>query len=242
MADPLLIRCPACRHVVSLPDEFLGKVVTCMQCRAAFTAPAPAGDGLTAPTLLRPGRRKVSAFLFVPMFGLLLLGAAGVLVNGYLYVALKEDPGTAKTFAGWLIRQQAKETPDDEPGPKGKDGKATSPTAEDQQRWEARRKAFEADQERRIDESAAAAAPYVGAVQGPFALVSLGVLAGGMAFAARRFYWLAFVGCFLAMVNLNHACCVPGAVVGIWGFFALISDEGRRHFDREPSSVSASGQ
>jgi len=174
--------------------------------------------------------------VFVPMFGLLLLGGAGVLVNGYLYFTFKHDPAAAKAFAGWLLRQQAKDTPDDEPKAKGPNGKAKPPTPEEKEEQDARKrdrqKAFEEDQERRIDASAGAAAPYVGPLQGPFALVSLGVFAGGVAFAARRFYWLAFVGCALAVVNINHACCVPGAVVGVWGFLALISEEGRRHFGR----------
>jgi hypothetical protein len=160
------------------------------------------------------------------MFGLLLLGAAGTFVNGYLYYTFRSDPEAARTFAAWIIRQQAKERPDDAPPPAG-------PLSDEEKRErEERAKAFQADQERRVDETAAAAAPFVGPMQGPFALVSLGVLAGGVAFAARRGYWLAFLGCALAILNVNHVCCVPGAVVGVWGFFALISDDGRRHFGR----------
>lgn len=222
MPDPIVTRCPSCRHLLTVPADYVGKVVTCLECHAAFEA-AP-GDA--PPRLVRPGRRKVSPFLFVPMFGLLLLGAAGVIVNGYLYFTFRADPAAAKTFAAWLFRQQAKEVPDDEP-------KAAGPLPEDEQRRRAaRRQAFAEDQGRRVDESAAAAAPYLAPVQGPFALVSLGVFAGGLAFALRRFYWLAFAGCGLAILNANHACCLPGAVVGVWGFFALISDEGRRHFGR----------
>jgi hypothetical protein len=226
MPDPVVIRCPDCHHLVAVPEDFLGKVVTCLECRAAFTAPARDGDALTAPKLIRPGRRKVPAFVFVPMLGLLLLGTAGVMVNGYLYFTFRNDPEAAKDFAAWGYRQMSKERPDDEP-------KAKGPLPEEEaRRREERAKEFQAGQERRVEESAAAAAPFVGPVQGPFALVSLGVLAGGVAFAARRGYWLAFAGCLLAVVNVNHMCCVPGAVAGVWGFFALISEEGRRHFGR----------
>jgi hypothetical protein len=225
MPDPAVVRCPACSHLLYLPEDFLGKVVTCLECHATFRAPTRNGDGLTAPEVIRPGVRKVSPFVFMPMIGLLLLGAAGVIVNGYLYFTFKSDPDAARTFALWALRQQAKETPDEE--------KPNGPLSEaDRERQEARRKAFADDQEKRIDETAAAAAPVIGPIQGPFALVSLGVLAGGIAFAARRCYWLAFVGCGLAALNVNHLCCVPGAVVGIWGIFALISNEGRRHFGR----------
>src|SRR5436190_15773468 len=101
MPDPVVTRCPACGHLLAIPEDFLGKVVTCLECHAAFTAPARAGDALTAPVLVRPGVRKVSPYLFVPMLGLLLLGAAGTMVNGYLYVTFKADPAAAKTFAQW---------------------------------------------------------------------------------------------------------------------------------------------
>jgi hypothetical protein len=230
MPDPVVIRCPACQHLLSVPEDFLGRVVTCLECHAAFESPARSGDTLTAARLIRRGRQKVAPLVFVPMLGLLLLGTAGVLVNGYLYIAPRHDPEVARSFVRGVLWQQAKEAPDDEPQPKGPDGKPIPLTEEEQSEREARRRAFLEEQERRIEERAEAAVADLGAMQGPFALVSLGVLAGGIAFALRRFYWLAFVGCFLAVVNFNHACCVPGALVGIWGFFALISDDGRRHF------------
>src|SRR5687768_3588013 len=103
---PVVTRCPACRHLLTVPDDFLGKVVTCLECRAAFEAPAQTGDAFTAPKLVRPGRFKVPAFVFVPMYGLLLLGAAGVIVNGYLFVTFRNDPEAAKAFAAGLFRQQ----------------------------------------------------------------------------------------------------------------------------------------
>ena len=36
----------------------------------------------------------------------------------------------------------------------------------------------------------------------------------------------------LASLNFVHACCVPGALAGVWGLLMLGSDEGREHFAR----------
>ena len=219
MSEASIVNCPACAKPVAIPAEYLGRIVHCVQCKATFTASDP-------PTLVRRTPSKISPFFFVPTFGLLLLGAAGVAANGYLYFAIANDPNVAKDYARGIVRELAETKPSDLP---------KSPKTEDEKSAVAEtRKAFDAEQDRRIEASAEAMVPYMRSVQGPFALVSLGVFAGGLAFALRRWYVLAFVGCALAVANVNQACCIPGAVVGLWGFFALISEEGRRYFGRIP--------
>jgi hypothetical protein len=54
--------------------------------------------------------------------------------------------------------------------------------------------------------------------------------AGGVAMIRRKGYRLAQVSCLVAALNLPHLCCVPGAVLGLWGLLLLMSDEGREHF------------
>jgi hypothetical protein len=226
MPDPVVVRCPTCRHLVNIPEDYLGRVVTCLECHTPFTAPVRDGDRLTEP-VARP-RRGLPPAVVVPLVGLLLLGAAGLAVNGYLYHALGTDPEAGKALARGALRALAAERPADEPTPAGL-------TPEQAKEWKAdRQRRFQDDQERRIEEQAAEWAPSLQArrpVRLAFAAVSLGVFAGGLAFALRRFYPLAFVGCGLAAINSpDLGCCFPGAVVGVWGFFVLISDGGRRYF------------
>lgn len=228
MPDPVVIRCPACNHLLHVPEDYLGKVVICLECKASFAAPAREGDALTAPRPLP--RRTVPAFVFVPMFGLLLLGVVEMAVNGYCYVAFGRDPEVAKSFTRTVLRQLALDTPPDVPA---KIDPKKPPTDEERAKRDERVREFRDEQERRIEERAADWAPRLRPARGAFFLVGVGVFAGGLAFALRRFYSLAFLGCFFAAVGSpDLGCCFPGAIVGIWGFFALISEEGRRYFGK----------
>jgi hypothetical protein len=62
--------------------------------------------------------------------------------------------------------------------------------------------------------------------------VSAAVFVGGLSVVRRRNYRFAQIACVLAAVNVAHACCVPGALFGLWGLLMLNSDEGREHFRR----------
>jgi hypothetical protein len=213
----LVTACPSCTTPVAVPADFLGKVVHCVRCKATFTAPAAAGE---SPTLIRRGR--LSTFLLVPTVSLLLLGTAGLFVNGYLLARFNADPAAADTFARGLLREIAANDP-----PNAKELAKLDPAEQ-----AARREQFVADQERKLDAATPDYSKWVQWLQLPGLLTSGVVLLGGLAFALRKPYWLAFVGCLAAAVNVNHACCVPGFVAGLWGFLAAISDEGRRHFQK----------
>lgn len=232
MPESAVVRCPACSHLVAVPEEYFGKVVTCLQCHAVMEVPVRELMKQQPVRLVRPGRRKVAPFVFVPMFGLLLLGGAGVLVNSYLWYSMSRDEEVAKSFVRFLVLQQIKESPEPLERRRDADGKLIPPTEAEVAEAEARQRDFVQDQEKRIAETVAVTAPYAAPAQIPFIFVSLGVFLGGVAFAARRWYPLAFIGCGLALLNINHACCVPGAIVGIWGVIALISEDGRRHFNK----------
>ncbi|MGL4424384.1 MAG: hypothetical protein ACRCZF_27260 [Gemmataceae bacterium] len=216
MAEAIVVACPACRTPVAVPTEFLGQVVHCLKCQATFRAP-------TAPTepaaLLKRPRGKIPPLLLIPLYGLLLLGFAGVATNLFLAYEFRTNPEAAKNYSRGVIRQLAETKPPGE-APKEKD------------KAQERSEQFWAEQDAKVEEAAAQMAPYLQPMQLPFALVSAGVLAGGLAFAFRKPYWLGFLGCICAIVNVNQACCIPGAVVGLWGLFALISEEGRHYFGR----------
>jgi hypothetical protein len=225
--EPLLTRCPHCQHALNLPEAYLGQVVSCLECHAPFRAPVRAGDGLTAPEPL-PKPTRIPARLFVPTFGLLLLGFAGLFINGYLAVWMNGDPEAAGKFAEANLFFMLETDP---PPAKTKDGQAEKLPPEE----EKKRREENADKQQRLAKDAAArvSAPGMIRIRIAFAAVSLGVVAGGFCIALRRGYWYCFVACALVSVNSpDIGCCFVGIVVGIWGFMALISDEGRRHFGR----------
>ena len=232
MPESVVIRCPSCQHLLNIPETFLGQVVTCLECKTPFQAPIRDGETLTA-AVARPKASKIPARIFVAIYGLLLLGFAGVMVNGYLLYWFGADPNGAKNFVEANLQFMTANKPD---APKADLNRKRS---EDEEKRDAdKTKVFQDEQERKTRD--AAATVPVGKMQLRrllFLLMSVGVLLGALAFLLRRFYAMAFVGCFLAATNSpDIGCCFFGAIVGAWGFFSLISDEGRRYFGRLKST------
>jgi hypothetical protein len=208
-----VIACPACKHPLRVPLDWLGTQVQCPECKAMFLAPVREHGKLGAPQLLsRPGapaaapRPKGDPMLLMPAFGLLLIGFAGLTVNVWTTVRHARDDGAA-TNDVLQITQQGRQTGLVNDGPE-------DPAARAQ-----------------FDEERAARRAKVIRVLVPlFAVVSALVFYGGIAIATRRHYRMAQLGCALAMVNIANGCCIPGAVAGLWGLLMLNSDEGREHF------------
>jgi hypothetical protein len=48
--------------------------------------------------------------------------------------------------------------------------------------------------------------------------------------ARLRWYPLALIGCFLAMINFSNLCCIPGLPLGLWGFIVLLRSDVRTAF------------
>ena len=92
------ITCPGCGKPLHVPAAAVGKPARCPHCRAAFRLPAnPDGSpGVPEPVRRGPGIPRV---LVVPGFGLLILGLAGTLVNGYLAARMTREPGFDLEFA-----------------------------------------------------------------------------------------------------------------------------------------------
>ena len=228
MPESVVIRCPSCQHLLDIPEAFLGRVVTCLECKCPFQAPVRDGDRLTA-AVARPKTARIPARIFVALYGLLLLGFAGVLVNGYLFYWFGADPNGAKNFVESNLQFMTANKPD---APKADANRKRS--EDDEKRDAEKSKEFQDEQDRKTRD--AAATVPVGELRFRrllFLLMSVGVLLGALAFLLRRFYAMAFVGCFLAAINSpDLGCCFFGAIVGAWGFFALISDEGRKYFGR----------
>lgn len=210
-AETEVIACPACRHLVRVPADWLGTPVQCPECQAKFTAPLRDGDRLTEAKLLTkpitptaaPSRRS-DPLLALPAFGLILVGFASLIANGYLFVHFLTSGDGGR---GWVknqmpvLRQMG-----------------VKPQADD------------ADQEASADQVANQLAPKFLWVWLAAGIVASLELAAGVAMLRRKNYRLAQLGCALAGLNLPHLCCVPGAVFGLWGLLLLMSDEGREHF------------
>jgi hypothetical protein len=208
-----VIACPACKHLVRVPLDWLGTQVQCPECKSMFRAPVRGADGkLTEPELISrpadaapaPPARKPDLMLLLPAFGLLLCGVTGTLVNGFLLYLFVADPAGAR---GWARNQM----PALRQVGFGKPGTPEEMAAEDERNAEQ------------------LANTYRWLIPVSFA-VSATVFAGGVAIVRRRNYRLAKLACVLAPLNVAHACCVPGAFFGLWGLLMLGSDEGREHF------------
>ncbi|QEL17330.1 hypothetical protein [Limnoglobus roseus] len=225
MPEPLLIRCPHCNHALSLPEEFLGQIVSCLECRSPFRAPVREGDKLTAAEKL-PRPVRIPVRLFVPTFGLLLLGFAGLFVNLYLAWWFQADPKAAGQFAEANMFFMLETDP---PAEKPKDGQKLTDDEEKKRREDQAER-----QQQLVKEAAGKVSPEgMKRVRLAFAAVSLGVLVGGFCFALRKGYYFCYFACLLAALNSpDIGCCFIGVVIGVWGFMVLISDEGQQYFRR----------
>jgi hypothetical protein len=206
-----VILCPACAHLLRVPLDWLGQTVQCPECKAMFKAPVRNGNALTAPELISSPsvvvgsqRKNLDAMLLLPAFGLLFCGVIGVIVNGVFLWKLVVDQDGGHEWAMNQIHALRKS------------GFGTQGPLE--------------TQEQRDEQDAMQLLRYYRWFVPLSLVVSVGVFLGGLSIALRWNYWLGQVGCVLAMVNIAHACCVPGAVAGLWGLLMLNSEEGRGHF------------
>ena len=202
-AETEVISCPACKHALRVPSDWLGQPVQCPQCQATFTAPRREGGALTEAVLLsesKPAKtppKKADAALWLPAFALMLLGVVSLVVNSLTLADIASDPAQFEerkkadaVAAVKLLGQDPKEV-------------ANSPLAA----WR-----------------------FLAAVSLWCILCGAASFAGGLGMALRKWYWLARLGSALAVVNLAGCCCVPGALVGVWSWMLLRTDEGREHF------------
>ena len=103
-----VIACPACKHLVRVPLDWLGTQVQCPECQAMFRAPIRVDGKLTDAELLsRPesapaapkSRTSADLMLLLPAFGLLLCGLVGAAVNGWLLFMILSDPAGGREWA-----------------------------------------------------------------------------------------------------------------------------------------------
>ncbi len=223
--EEILIPCPACGTKLRTPHSALGQIVFCSECKAPLRLPT-SSDG--KPVRVFGGKGKTYAVppkVLIPLLGLLILGAAGMIVNGYLFYLFETRPRFDKEVALAFVHQWRSTITD--PAEAVRKDKALT----DEQKTAGIEKA-QAEQALDDDKIAMAWAPWIRKLSPWFALVSFGELLGGIAFLRKRWMPLAWLGCLCAAGNLLHGCCFPGAIVAIWGAFVLISTEGRQYFGK----------
>src|SRR5579885_3397650 len=228
MADHLTT-CPGCGRPLHVPADAVGKPAHCPHCRAGFVIPAGPGGAPGEPRLTARRRPPLPRPLVVPAFGLLMLGLAGTLVNGYLSARFVLQPGFDRQYALTQVRQVRSiealpggRPADDWPhAPRAAAGGAAAAVA-----------TIEAAEDLADEQLADVWTPSMKPVH--FASTAISALAalGGLAILRGRFYPLAILGCAAAVVNVNHLCCLPGALLGVWGLLALARDDVRAHFKR----------
>jgi hypothetical protein len=231
-----LIPCPACGRTLGLPADAVGKPLNCPHCAAAFHVPRGTG-GLPGPiTAGVPPRRFATDLprgLLIPAIALLMIGFAGVLVDGYLSFRFATQPNATRDYAlGRAVEARsilgmgdAKETASE------RWGHATHAAAAGAALTLAAGNFIDDDADARL---AAAWAPSVARASWLSLAASVLAAAGGACMLSGRFYWLALAGCVAATLNVNHLGCVPGGIAGVWGILTLVRDEGRLHFGITP--------
>jgi len=228
-----VIICPhaPCGKSLRMPLDAIGQPLSCPYCRTAIGV-ALGDDGRpTAPVVLRVGAR-LPRMLLVPAVALLVLGTAGVFANGYIAADAAARPGAdieqARRQVGDLNNLDEMSGPKDTKKAKPNE----EPTAIDLIAVVGGQAAATGVVEVRNDAIARAWAPWVVPINSIFAGVSLFVALGGFLILRGHGYWFALLACFAAVLNFNHACCFPGAIVGLWGILTLVRDDGRKHFGK----------
>lgn len=235
MSDPRFpITCPGCGRPLGVPPTAVGRPAHCPHCRAVFDLPAnPDGTpGVPVPRRVRP-KLNIPRLLFVPAVGLVVLGIAGTFVGGFLAVRFATVEGADRDYARGLVRQIRGIDAADRAGRPTDEGWPQLPHAAV---LGAGLAAGSNDVLERVKDERLAAewGPSVAPINRLSLLLSVATLAGGAALVGGRFYWLALAGCVAAAVNVNHLCCIPGAMLGGWGVLGLVRDEGRAYFGIRP--------
>ena len=231
--DHAVITCPhgPCGRSLRLPVGAIGQPLSCPYCRTSIGVEL-GPDGRPGPArVLRAGAR-LPRMLLVPAIALMILGTGGVFTNGYIALDAATRPGAdleqARRQVGDLRNL------DEMTGPKSskKDKPTEDPTPLDLFAAVAGQAAATGETLRGEDAMARAWAPEVVRINAIFAGVSLFSAVGGFLILRGWGYWIALLACVAAILNVNHACCFPGTVAGLWGILVLVRDEGRRHFGK----------
>jgi predicted Zn finger-like uncharacterized protein len=233
---PNTIHCPSCNRELRVPDDLLGKKVKCPACSTTFTAsvagPEAAPQAAPAPPVLQesgaepapvPQRRPTPDEVegaydqdFEPSArpstsrrsrGLAVLRAPAIclLVSSVVGV-----------LGAGLIFLNA----------------AFVPKAEAEAQMQVKQPP-RSDQERQFQSF------FLGFFYGPgaavlhlvFIGVNLLIILSSVMMLIGKLRWLAYIGCVLAILNLDCGCCLLGIPFGIWSLIALNNADAKAAFE-----------
>ncbi len=230
----LRITCPnrACGQPLNLPSEAVGQPLSCPHCRSSLHVSLTPEGSVESITMAVAGWRVPRQY-FVPGLALLMVGLTAMVMNGYLAARCYSDDRFALDYA----RNRARDL---------RNGQEVNFLQDDTKRKEA-------TSDELFGALAGSAAAYAvpanademtGQMWAPwiypsrFVAMALGAFSalGGYCMLRGRGYLIACAGCIAAILNVNElACCVPGALAGIWGILMLVRDDGRRYFRIAPN-------
>ena len=228
-----LITCPnpACAQPLNLPGDAIGKPLSCPHCLSALNVTLTETGEVSSVAMARKSGMNVPRQFLVPGFALLILGLAGVFVNGYIALKCRTDDGFALRYSrhraedfrdgglGAIAggKSQKEVSPDDLFGALAGSAASAGKTADEVERvalgWE----------------------PWI--YPSRYAAMGLGAITalGGFCILRGRGYGAALLGCVAAVLNINElGCCFPGGIAGVWGILMLVRDDGRRYFRIAP--------
>ncbi len=203
------IFCPACNNKLRVPDDLMGQEVQCPKCQRMFTAPPP------PTTSIRPADQAEASPRPMP---------------------IRPSNGFEEDEDRWDVERRQQPGPN--PMPPGIFLAVAALLGVLVNLGDIALTVFFPN----FFKQAVANNPFGGAAGGVdigaikvvmsvvCLLVSLVSLTGAVAMIRRRVWWLAIVGCFVAIFNVNEFCCLLGAPAGIWGLIVLFNENTRRTF------------
>jgi hypothetical protein len=206
-----LIHCPSCSFRLRLPAELSGQEVECPQCHNRFTAPPsnamrpPPGreyDAVARPVDDYTAQAPASggASLTAPAVCLLIMSLLGVFGNGYFAASFLILKGDPAAFDK-AMNEAIDKNPNIQP-----------------------------DQREQAREMMNLARDHGAASFGGLAALNLLTVLGAIMMLLRKGYWLAVLGCIVALNPANFGCCfVVQIPFGIWGLIVLLGS-GKRAF------------
>ncbi len=208
-----VISCPACRHSVRVPESLLGEAVRCPSCKSYFTAPTRDAEGrlgeaelLAEPPPFDSDRETDRPERRPPKNAdALFLPAIFLLLIGVLGSAVNGYRAYQAISNPELLKNQALEM--------------QKKLAE----------SFKIEFKEQDAKLGTDILPLV--VIGAF-LVSLLPLFGAMCMMSTRFYPVAMIGSFAAIINIANCICLLGAPVGIYCLIKLFDPDARSLFRR----------
>jgi predicted Zn finger-like uncharacterized protein len=210
----VILNCPQCQRPLRVTDELLGRLVKCPACQHTFTAPTsvePAPVPLAAGEPSEPGG-PLQGEVYEPAEGAGFRPgdrerAKGLLLPPaicLLVIAILGLCGDLVQVAMWLVMSD---------------------------------KLMEQMHQQLAAFGVQGPVPspqLIAIIHACFAGVSLLIVAAAIQMLRRRMYGLAILGSFLAVLNCDSYCCVPGFFIGIWALVILMRQDVRGLFSMPP--------